>query len=217
MRPIYEPPSTRTNLPLVFLGAILITLAVFLVLPLTQMISSGIQKRYDLSQVDTAAPPPPPPAAEIEPPPPPEAPDEPPPPELADIPKQLSLSDLDLDLSMGSGGFLGGSAMGMDQVALEEVAIFDMADLDQRPQAIARVEPRHPRELLKAKIEGYVVLLFIIDEEGRVIDPRVESSSHPEFETAALKALNRWRFKPGTLDGEQVRTFVRQKIDFRIN
>jgi len=107
--------------------------------------------------------------------------------------------------------------MGMDQVALEEVAIFDMADLDQRPQAIARVEPRHPRELLKAKIEGYVVLLFIIDEEGRVIDPRVESSSHPEFETAALKALNRWRFKPGTLDGEQVRTFVRQKIDFRIN
>ena len=78
--------------------------------------------------------------------------------------------------------------MGMDQVALEEVAIFDTADLDQRPQAIARVEPRHPRELLKAKIEGYVVLLFIIDEEGRVMDPRVESSSHPEFETAGTQS-----------------------------
>ncbi|NBQ24907.1 MAG: energy transducer TonB [Verrucomicrobia bacterium] len=197
MRPIYEPPSTRTNLPLVFLGATLITLAVFLVLPLTQMISSGVQKQYDLSQVDTAAPPPPP--------------------ELSEIPKQLSLSDLDLDLGMGGGGFLGGGAIGVDQVGLEEVAIFDMADLDQRPQAIARVEPRHPRELLKAKIEGYVVLLFVIDEEGRVMDPRVETSSHPEFETAALKALTRWRFKPGTVDGKQVRTFVRQKIDFRIN
>jgi len=217
MRLIYEPPSTRTNLPLVFLGATLITLAVFLVLPLTQMISSGVQKQYDLSQVDTAAPPPPPPSAEVEPPPPPETPDEPPPPELSEIPKQLSLSDLDLDLGMGGGGFLGGGAIGVDQVGLEEVAIFDMADLDQRPQAIARVEPRHPRELLKAKIEGYVVLLFVIDEEGRVMDPRVETSSHPEFETAALKALTRWRFKPGTVDGKQVRTFVRQKIDFRIN
>jgi protein TonB len=217
MRPIYEPPSTQTNLPLVFLGATLITLAVFLVLPLTQMISSGVQKQYDLSQVDTAAPPPPPPSAEVEPPPPPETPDEPPPPELSEIPKQLSLSDLDLDLGMGGGGFLGGGAIGVDQVGLEEVAIFDMADLDQRPQAIARVEPRHPRELLKAKIEGYVVLLFVIDEEGRVMDPRVETSSHPEFETAALKALTRWRFKPGTVDGKQVRTFVRQKIDFRIN
>lgn len=217
MRHVYEPPTTKTNVTFVLLGAIAITLGVFLVLPLTQMISSGVQKKYDLSEIDTAAPPPPPQAAEVEPPPPPETPDEPPPPELSDTPRQLSLGDLDLDLSVGTGGVLGGGLGMGDEGALEDVAIFDLADLDQRPQPIAQVAPRHPPDLLKAKIEGNVVLLFILDENGRVSDPRIESSSHPGFEAPALKALSRWRFKPGTRDGEAVRTYVRQQIVFRIN
>ena len=218
MRHVYEPPSTKSNVTFVLLGAIGITLAVFLVLPLTQMISSGVRKQLDISSIDTAAPPPPPQAAELEPPPPPETPDEPPPPELSDTPRQLSLGDLDLDLSVGTGGVLGGAGMGLGQEgALDDVAIFDIADLDQRPQPIARVAPRHPPELLKAKIEGNVVLLFILDENGRVADPRVESYSRPEFEAPALKAVQRWRFKPGSREGQPVRTYVRQQIHFRIN
>jgi len=120
------------------------TLAVFLVLPLTQMISSGVQKQYDLSQIDTAAPPPPPPATEFEPPPPPESADEPPPPELSETQRQLSLGDLDLDLSVGTGGVLVGGFGAAEEGMLDEVAIFNLADLDQRPQPIAQVAPRHP-------------------------------------------------------------------------
>jgi protein TonB len=216
MRHVYEPPTTRTNTLLVLFGAGAITLAVFLVLPLTQMISSGVQKQYDLSQIDTATPPPPPPSAEMEEPPPPESTDEPPPPELTETPRSLSLGDLDLDLSVGTGGVFGGGLSVMDDQGLQDVAIFNLADLDQRPQPIAQVAPRHPPALLKAKIEGNVVLLFILDEDGRVSDPRVESSSRPEFEAPALKALSRWRFKPGTRDGKPVKTYVRQQILFRI-
>ena len=218
MRHVYEPPTTKTNATFVLLGAVVITLGVFLVLPLTQMISSGVRKQLDISSIDTAPPPPPPPSTELEPPPPPETEEEPPPPELSDTPRQLSLGDLDLDLSVGTGGVLGGSGMGMiAEGALEDVAIFDIADLDQRPQPIARVAPRHPTELLKAKIEGNVVLLFILDENGHVQHPRVESSSRSEFAQPALKAVTRWRFKPGTRDGQPVRTYIRQQIHFRLN
>lgn len=217
MRHVYEPPSTKSNAAVTILGAVGITLSVFLVLPLTQMISSGVRKQLDISRIDTAAPPPPPQATELEPPPPPVTEEEPPPPEMSDTPQQLSLGDLDLDLSVGTGGVLGGSGMGMaDEGALNDVAIFDIADLDQRPQPIARVAPRHPPALLKAKIEGNVVLLFILDENGRIQDPRIESSSRPEFEQPALKAVARWRFKPGTRDGQPVKTYIRQQIHFRL-
>lgn len=216
MRKVYTPPSTRVSWPLTVLGAFVGTLCVFLVLPLTQVISSGAKRQLEISKIDTAAPPPPPPSTEAEPPPPPEPEESEPPPELNEQSMPLSLSDLDLDISAGTGGAFGrGLDFGGEQ-ALQDVAIFDIADLDQRPQAVAQVAPRHPPELLKAKIEGSVVLLFVLDENGRVQDPRVESSSRPEFERPALAAVRKWRFKPGTREGEAVRSYIRQQIAFRL-
>ena len=216
MRKVYTPPSTRVSWPLTVLGAFVGTLCVFLVLPLTQVISSGAKRQLQISKVDTAPPPPPPPSTETEPPPPPEPEESEPPPELNEQSMPLSLSDLDLDVSAGTGGAFGrGLDFGGEQ-ALQDVAIFDIADLDQRPQAVAQVAPRHPPELLKAKIEGSVVLLFVLDENGRVQDPRVESSSRPEFERPALAAVRKWRFKPGTREGKAVRSYIRQQIAFRL-
>ncbi len=216
MRKVYTPPSTRVSWPLTVLGALVGTLCVFLVLPLTQVISSGAKRQLEIAQIDTAAPPPPPPATETEPPPPEEPEESEPPPELSEQSMPLSLSDLDLDVSAGTGGAFGrGLDFGGEQ-ALQDVAIFDIADLDQRPQPVAQVAPRHPPALLKAKIEGSVVLLFVLDENGRVQDPRVESSSRPEFEKPALAAVRRWRFKPGTRDGKAVRSYIRQQIAFRL-
>ena len=206
MRRVYTPPTTKVSWPLTVLGAVVGTLCVFLVLPLTQVISSGAQRQLEIAKIDKAAPPPPPPEPE----------EAEPPPELTEQSMPLSLSDLDLDVSAGTGGVFGqGLNFGGEQ-ALQDVAIFDIADLDQRPQAIAQVAPRHPPELLKARIEGTVVLLFVLDENGRVQDPRVESSSRPEFEKPALAAVRKWRFKPGTREGKAVRSYVRQQIAFRL-
>jgi protein TonB len=69
--------------------------------------------------------------------------------------------------------------------------------------------------LKKAKIEGSVTLVFVLNEEGRVEDARVENSSRPEFEKPALDAIRKWRFRPGMKDGQAVRTYIRQPIRFR--
>ena len=214
MQRVYNPPAARVSWPLTVFGALLGTLCVFLVLPLTQFISSGTKRSLEIMRVDTASPPPPPPEMETSPPPEPEEVE--PPPELIEQSMPLSLGDLDLDVSAGSGGVFGSRFAFGGGEALAEVAIFDIADLDQRPRPISQAKPRYPLEMKKAKITGSVVLLFVLNEGGRVEDPRIESSSRPEFEKPALTAVRKWRFKPGTREGKAVRSYVRQQILFNL-
>ncbi len=217
MRRVYTPPPPRNDLPFVFLGAAALTLAVFLVLPLTQIVSGRREavlavRPADLSQLepeqDQEAPPPPPPESK---------PPEEPPPSLADFAPPLNLS-VNLDVAFGSGGALATGAGLFDQAAAQSGGLdaFSVADLEKRPELLGAVPPVYPDTLRKARVEGSVTLVFVLDEIGRVLDPRVESSTHKEFEAPALEAIRKWKFKPGIKDGQPVRTFLRQPIRFRL-
>ncbi|MBI2947630.1 MAG: energy transducer TonB [Verrucomicrobia bacterium] len=145
-------------------------------------------------------------------------PEAPPEPQLAEIPQQIPLS-ADLEVAMGSGGALAGFGEVRALTAVENVQeeAFDVADLEKRPEAVSQVPPTYPSELRKSKIEGLVTLVFLLSEEGRVEDPRVENSSRPEFEKPALEAIRKWRFRPGMKDGQAVRTYIRLPMRFRIS
>jgi protein TonB len=95
--------------------------------------------------------------------------------------------------------------------------IFSMEDLEKKPELVAAVPPQYPPEMRKAKVEGVVTIVCVLDESGRVEDPRVEASSRPEFERPALDAVRRWKFRPGMREGEAVRTYMRLPIRFSIN
>lgn len=220
MRRTYTPPAPRNDLPFALGGAALLTLAVFLVLPLTQMVSSKVQRLQTITAVNTAElqedtqeeePPPPPPE--------PEPPPEPPPPTLADAPQPMNLN-VSLEVAFGSGGGYAGAmpaglmAGGSPGVGLDA---FDVAELEKRPELLAAVPPLYPPALRKAGVEGSVSVVFVLDEDGHVEDPRVERSSRTEFEKPALEALRKWRFRPGMKDGQPVRTFMRQPIRFTLS
>ena len=219
MRPLYTPASRRhAGLPGVLLGAALLTLGVFLILPLTQMVSARRQavlavRPADLAQIEDrpeTEPPPPPPPPEAEPPP-------EPPPALTDASQPLNLS-VSLDVALGSGGAMATAASWLQEVAGQAAGAdaFSVADLERRPEVLSTVPPAYPEALRKARVEGAVTLAFVLDEAGRVVDPRVENSTHQEFETAALEAIRKWKFKPGLKDGQPVRTYLRQTIRFRL-
>jgi protein TonB len=215
-REVYIPPSSNGGLLTTVCGAALITFLVFLVLPLSQFISSGGGRKSNLLEASIVEPPPPPP-------PPPETPEtEPetpePEPDVQPETQQLSLGDLDLDLSGSGLGSLGGSASRFIDggSGLDELALFDVSDLDKPPVPISQVSPRYPAELKKQRVTGSAVVVFVLNEEGRVEDPRIETSSHPDFEKAALDAIRRWRFKPGMKDGKPVRSNVRQPFVFKV-
>ncbi len=137
-------------------------------------------------------------------------------PQLAETPQSIPLS-ADLEVAMGAGGALAGfgEVHAATSAAAQEEA-FDVADLEKRPEAISQVAPTYPQELRKAKIEGMVTILFVLDEKGRVEEPRVENASRPEFEKPALEAIRKWRFSPGLKDGQPVRTYIRIPMRFRV-
>lgn len=84
--------------------------------------------------------------------------------------------------------------------------LFDLASLDEDPVPRVRVNPVYPHEMSRSGLNGKVTVGFIVDSEGNVRDPYVISSSHREFEPAALRAAARWKFKPGRKNGANVNT-----------
>jgi protein TonB len=202
---------------------VLFAVVLFLSLPLPTLMSSKKDKdELELTKVATLDTPPPEEVKAPEPPPQQQKQEEIAAPEISTAQAQpISLDQLTADVAVGGGGFLAGmlapSSTGVEtmQESVKEM-VFSMEDLDQKPVAVAQIQPTHPRDLLKAKVEGQVVLLFVVDEEGRVEDPRVENSSRPEFEKPALDAVRKWKFKPGTKEGAPVKTYIRQPIRFSI-
>ena len=197
-------------------GSIVMTLVFFLVLPLIQAISGGPLADTMITTVDTAELPPPPAAPEPEPEPEPE-PDEPPP-ELAEESQPLDLSQL--EMALDPGGF-GDGFMQIDSVMKLNAAasggtvdnLFSRAELDQNPRALIQTAPVFSAKL-KKRAPATVKIVFIVDERGRVTDPKVQSSTDPAFNSAALDAIRQWKFEPGQRKGESVRFPMRVPITF---
>lgn len=96
------------------------------------------------------------------------------------------------------------------------VEIFDPSKLDQQPQARQRVPPQYPFEMRRAGITGEVLVEFIVDSNGEVRNPFAVRSTQREFETAAVQAISKWKFRPGRKGGRAVNTRMQQPISFSL-
>lgn len=196
--------------------ALALTLALFLILPLMQIISAAPAERMVIQTIDAVDIPPPPPPPEEEPEDEPE--EEPEPPELTEEAPPLDLSQLEFALNPGfSEGLLAGDfAMKLDTVTAdsEQVdALFSLADLDQKPRVMYQPSPTITPQVRRAA-PGTVNIIFIVDEKGRVQNPSVQSSTAPVFEGPALAAVKQWKFEPGKRNGQPVRFRMRVPITF---
>lgn len=200
------------------LGAVALTAVFFLVLPLTQAIGGEREDLLLVREIDTASLPPPPP------PPPPEPEDEPeeePPPELQEPSQPLDLSQLEFALNPGLGGgvLTGDFAIRLDALGPkggDVDAMFSLADLDQKPRPVVQTSPVMTPQMRK-KAPVTVNLLLVVDEEGRVTNPTVQTPGDPMFDNAALTAIKQWRYEPGRRKGKPVRFRLRQPITFPKN
>ncbi|MDG1858224.1 MAG: TonB family protein [Emcibacteraceae bacterium] len=66
---------------------------------------------------------------------------------------------------------------------------------------IVRVTPQYPGPLAEKGIEGYVSLSFTVTKSGTVTDVIILESSHRGFERAAIKAVEKFKYKPRIIDG----------------
>jgi periplasmic protein TonB len=195
------------------------TLVIFLFLPVMQSIRNPIPRDLTVIPTDITALEPPPPAPieeEIEE-------EEKPPeplPELTEEAPPLDLSQLELALNPGLGeGMFGDFSIKLvDQISeggSEEMdRVFSLAELDQRPRVIFQRTPTYPPELRRSKRRGTVHVVFTVDTRGRVSNPKVDKSTDPAFDQAAIEAVKQWKFEPGTRNGEKVQFKLRVPITF---
>lgn len=219
MRKVYQPNDGRGGAVASILIASVVTGVLFIAIPFSHVMAKP-SRTLELRKTSVADLPPP----EAEPPPPPpdaetKAEDVAPPDLSADAAPPAPLM-ADLDVAVGGGGYLPGFVANAGSAAADMGAsldTFDVSELEKRPEVVAQVAPTYPAELRKAKIEGSVTLVFLLSEEGRVEDPRVENSTRTEFEKPALEAVRRWRFRPGMKDGQPVKTHMRLPLRFRVS
>ena len=207
-----------------FVLGLLLTGTLFVALPLLENLGDRTKKMdLELMSVDAVEAPPPPPTIE-------DRQDEPPveeeqPPELVETAAPLDLSQLELALNPGFGDGSGGdfavnlnigTSMEVGQFGSAGDDIFALADLDQSPRVIFQPAPQYPADLKKKKIQGTVYLLFIVDKDGRVQNPKVQKSDNPGFDASAMAAVKKWRFEPGKVAGQSVQFRMRVPITFAL-
>lgn len=78
--------------------------------------------------------------------------------------------------------------------------------------------PPYPSRARQLGQQGTVILLLLIGPNGRVLRGRVDrSSGYPLLDGSALHTVvQQWRFKPGTVNGKPVASWVRVPVEFSI-
>ena len=89
------------------------------------------------------------------------------------------------------------------------------ADLSA-PEAITKVDPAYPQDLMHDRVEGTVILYAVIHADGSVGDVKVLEGFDDRLNENARKALEQWRFRPGTKDGMPVDIEAVVRVPFKV-
>ena len=84
------------------------------------------------------------------------------------------------------------------------------------PRAIKKVQPNYPIGLRASRLQGQVVVEFVVTAEGAVTEAIVLRSTNPLFEEPALEAIRQWTFEPAKMNGKPVKTKMQMPISFQM-
>lgn len=76
---------------------------------------------------------------------------------------------------------------------------------------------KYPESAQKEKIEGHVIVTFVVDKDGSICEAKVVKSVSPDIDAEAVRVVNsmpKWR--PGRQNGEVVRVRYTLPITFRL-
>lgn len=188
------------------LAALLATLIIFTLLPLSQLASENMWEVREIDWIELRKPPPPKSVIEkkIEQ----EKREAPKAPEITKERPKLSLQALEASLDVGPGEFR--SAFTLDTFtsvsALGGELVFELHQLDKRPVAINPRRPHYPPHLKRRGLDGEVRLQVQIDEKGVLKVERLISSPHPDFGPPSVEAAEATSWTVPTYNGKPVKT-----------
>jgi TonB family protein len=87
----------------------------------------------------------------------------------------------------------------------------------ERPHKVKDVKPVYPEEAVTNKIEGAVVLEAVIDEQGKVKNLRILSSTPELLNKAAMEAVKQWEYEPYVVRGKCKNVVFTVTVTFSLN
>jgi TonB family protein len=103
----------------------------------------------------------------------------------------------------GSGGGIGGG-------------VYRIGGGVSSPALVYKVEPEYSEEARKAKFQGTVLLSVIVDDKGNPRDIKVLRPLGLGLDEKAIEAVQKWRFRPGYLNGKPVAVAAQIEVNFRL-
>lgn len=80
-----------------------------------------------------------------------------------------------------------------------------------------RIPPKYPRAAAEKKVEGWALVDFYVDTEGKVSNiSHLDSGPPGIFEKATEQGINRWRYRPNQIDSELLQQKQRLLMTFEV-
>jgi protein TonB len=92
--------------------------------------------------------------------------------------------------------------------------VYEVSGEVKSPVIITRVEPAYPAPMVFRRMSATVVVRCIIGRDGSVREPQVVVGALEPFNVAVINAVRQWKFKPGTLRGQPVDTYLNLTVTF---
>jgi TonB family protein len=86
-----------------------------------------------------------------------------------------------------------------------------------RPEIISSTKPVYTELARRARVMGTVIVEAVIDEQGNVTETRVLKGLPMGLAQAAVDAVQTWKFKPATREGQPVPVYYVLTVNFQVD
>lgn len=115
--------------------------------------------------------------------------------------------------AFAAGDPVGDELLGVEQKHPERIV--GAAKLDAPLKPVSRRAPVSPKAWPEGVQQGEALIEILIDRDGRVRLPRIESATAESFGYAAMQAVSAWQFEPALSGGKPA--VVRAKVPFKFS
>jgi TonB family protein len=96
----------------------------------------------------------------------------------------------------------------------DDAVVMKVGDGVHAPKPIYTPEPQYSVPAKDLKIQGVCVLKAIIDKEGKVTKPELVTPLGAGLDEQAIAAIQKWKFKPATRNGQPVSVQMGLEMSF---
>lgn len=96
-------------------------------------------------------------------------------------------------------------------------AVWEPGELDRLPKPVFQPRPIYPEMMRQEGVGGQTIVDFVVDRTGNVRDAYEVSATERDFGAAAVRAVSKWRFKPGLKAGHAVAVHMRLPVNFSVD